>query len=64
MIDDVVCFTDSSWINDQFGASIFNSSDKEELFYPLGKLCSVFQLEYCYVCISQNVQDKGNYCKD
>jgi len=43
--DDVVCFTDDSRINDQSGASIFNSTDKEQLFYPLGELCSVFQAE-------------------
>ena len=45
--DEAVCFTDGSWINStgQAGASIYNQTDCEEYYYPLGCRCSVFQAE-------------------
>ena len=45
--DETVCFTDGSRINntDQAGAGIYNQTDCEEYYYPLGCRCSVFQAE-------------------
>jgi len=45
--DKAVCFTDGSRINStvQAGAGIYNQTDCEEYYYPLGCRCSVFQAE-------------------
>ena len=45
--DEAVCFTDGSRMNSagQAGAGIYNQTDCEEYYYPLGCRCSVFQAE-------------------
>jgi len=43
--DNVVCFTDGSRYLTHTGASYYNQSKGEDIFLPLGTLCSVFQAE-------------------